>query len=287
MPVPYIWSTEFSFVLAGTQRAIRRTVYPSSSPVAHGVTWQWEADIPGRWNDFDIDISTHLEECWNKNISTVDLTGKFGVPYHIDLKNKTQTRIDTGRTRKIRQTFTATSYPLNTNSGNAVPSTQNGLKRKTVINKNSSLKKSKFGSSAAAAGLGPPPQSFPINGLVSLPSNSPSPGSLPQSVMTGSQPIQGPITRNRYNQTVSAFPLPPTTQTSMPGSSSGSIPSSLGPAFGSLQMPTSSPYLQPGSMTSQPIGFGFQSSGFLNFSQASSGQTGNQPFSFGSQPPAM
>lgn len=42
----------------------------------------------------------------------VDLsTSKFGLPYHIDLSLLTQTRIHTGRVRKIQRVFTKVSYP--------------------------------------------------------------------------------------------------------------------------------------------------------------------------------
>ena len=289
--------THVILFFVGTTRAVRRTLYPSTSPVAHGITWQWEADVAGKWNDFDLDVASYLEECMNKNVLQVDLnSSKFMLPYYIDLKNLTQTRLHTGRVRKIRRTFTTTSYPFDTNSGNA-SSSQNGMKRKTVINKNASSKKSKasFPSlSMTSTGFVPPMQSLPINGLVSLPSVSAMQGALPQPAGIGMQSVQGPVTRNRYNQTVSAFSAQSAMQNSMPGgSSSGSIPVNTATGnqaagnqlmFGGPLFPaTSLPYL-PSSLGSQTGGFGFPPTSFPSYLPPFPSQSGNQPYTFGSQP---
>ena len=288
---PLLLFTVMLLFFAGTQRAIRRSIYPTNSPIAHGITWQWEADVAGKWHDFDIEVATYLEDCLNKNNHQVDLMAKFGLPYHIDLKNMTQMRIHTGRVRKIQKTFTSMSYPYDTNSG-TVSVSQNGLKRKTVINKNAALKKSKI-SFPASSGL-VPPQTMPINGLVSLPNVSMTQGTLPQPAVIGTQSVQGPLTRNRLNQTVSAFTAQNSTQSGMPGSSPSSAPVSAAAGNqavgnqslfgGSWHFPSTLPYQAPSNMGSQTSSFGFQPSNFLNFLPTATGQSGSQPFMFGSQP---
>ena len=297
-------------------------MYPATSPVARGVTWQWEADVLGKWNDFDIDVATHLEENMNKNVTFVDLTtSMFHLPYHIDLNQMTQTRVNTGRTRKIRQAFTSMSYPPDTGQSGA--SAQNGVKRKTVINKAASLKKSKTVSSSASAtpGFVPPHQNLPHNGIIfpNFPStqgsNSQPPslqGGNSQMPVTGSQQ-QGPLTRNKYQQVMTGFSSQtptgnqtstssslPGTSSSIFGNSSNTNPISLPPGshsmFGSWHTPTTLPYM-PGTPSSsksqtsgisQISGFGLQPPGFLSFLNLPTSHAGNQPgFSFGSQPIPM
>ncbi|XP_052802499.1 E3 ubiquitin-protein ligase DTX1-like [Mya arenaria] len=98
----------------GTQRAMRRSIVPSTSPIAKGITWQWEGDVPGSWCHFDLEVAEYLDECFVKNPRVfIDLRStKFRLPYHIDLANMTQTRIHTGRVRKLQRVFTSRNYPL-------------------------------------------------------------------------------------------------------------------------------------------------------------------------------
>ena len=291
-------------------------MYPPTSPIARGITWQWESDILGRWNDFDVNVATHLEENMNKNNTFVDLTTSvFNLPYQIDLKQMTQTRVNTGRTRKIRRNFTSVSYSTDTGQS----SVQNGVKRKTVINNAASLKKSKTASSSGSAmsGFGPPPQNLPLNGLVypNFPSGQGS-NSLQPSLQGGNSQIpltvsqqQGPLTRNKY-QAMTGFSShtsagnQSSTSSNLPGTSSsifgmGSSSNPIGQLPGSHSMigswhtPTTLPFM-PGSSSSsasqttgfsQTSGFGLQPPGFLSFLNPAASNVGNQPgFSFGSQP---
>jgi len=109
---------------SGTQRHVRRRVLPSSSPIAKGITWQWEGDTPGAWIDFDVDVAEYIEDCFHKRLMLIDLsTSPFRLPYHLDILQMIQKRIHTGRVRKIQRTFTKVSYPSDT-SGQ-----QSGVKR--------------------------------------------------------------------------------------------------------------------------------------------------------------
>ena len=232
----------------------------------------------------------------------------------------TQTRVNTGRTRKIRQAFTPMSYPSDRNAGQSSASSQNGLKRKTVINKNASLKKSKTvpSWSSAASGFVPPPQTFPVNGLPTFPnfpttqgSNSQQPslqGGQSQIPVTVFQQQQGPLTRNKYNQAMSGFSsqppagTQPSTSSTLPGTgssifgmgSSSNISNQSQSMFGTWHTPTTFPYLPSSSATSQTSGFsptsgfGLQPPSFHSFLNPSSSHTGSQQgFSFGSQPMPM
>lgn len=93
----------------GKFRAIRRAVYPATSPVGRGVTWQWEEK--GKWYNFDIDVCTYIDECRSRNIFDVSLLQVFDIMWRIDLKTMTKIGDCTGRTFRVREAFLPMPYP--------------------------------------------------------------------------------------------------------------------------------------------------------------------------------
>ncbi len=89
---------------SGTQRQVRRTIYPPGSAPAAGVLWQWSGDAPNQWNSYDLEVANLLEDANTKNLQSVDLSqtpSKF--PYIINLRMMSQTRHGSGYVRNVRR----------------------------------------------------------------------------------------------------------------------------------------------------------------------------------------
>lgn len=227
---------------------MRRTVQPSSSPLAKGITWQWEGDALGSWCDFDIEIINYLDECFVKGQTFVDLSkSKFFLPYHIDLKAMTQTRIETGRVRNIQRVFTSVSYPKDTSMSGTSSA---GVKRQPGGNtgKTATTKRSRS-STATSAGSGTGSVSATavsvsnmFNSYVSQQTNSlfPTNSSLVPASNTGPQQLptpalhQGPVTRRRYILSKTSLGLQNQSQANQ------SLPVTMTSAFSAVPTQTSS-----------------------------------------------
>lgn len=186
--------------VTGTQRPVRRRVLPSHSPIARGITWQWEGDIPGSWNDFDVDVAEFIDDCYLKKQTMIDLkSSKFALPYVIDLSKMTQTRTHTGRVRKVQRVFTKTSYPSdqggNMQTGTKRPNNASAtlpVKKAKLANSTNNIQNSALSSSVSSlphfsSNSNPHNFSFTVNPLFNTLHH---PG--------GSSTGQGPITRRQY-----------------------------------------------------------------------------------------
>lgn len=49
-------------MLTGTARPVRRQLLADSSPPGKGIIWQWEGDVRGQWNTFDMEVACLLED---------------------------------------------------------------------------------------------------------------------------------------------------------------------------------------------------------------------------------
>ncbi|KAL4224215.1 putative E3 ubiquitin-protein ligase dtx2 [Mactra antiquata] len=269
-PMLYLYSIDVKGLCqtrqgTGKQRPVRRTVLPSSSPLAKGITWQWEGDVLGSWCDFDIEIIEYLENCFTKGQLVIDLLkSKFMLPYLIDLKSMTQKRVETGRLRNIQRVFLSTSYPMDSSS------TSSGTKRSSTGG-SSSHKKSRTSVTASTSGL-TQSSSISVSSSVISSSTVVSPPGFTSSVPAGFSmsasnlynPIvnglnstsmmpgshisthRGPLTRRRYNQTVSSIsqlqPQPHGASLSTQPCSLPSTSFSVNAAHNSLSSATSSPF---------------------------------------------
>lgn len=268
---------------------MRRRVIPSSSPLAKGITWQWEGDVAGAWNDFDIDVAEYIDDCFLKNQKLIDLTNsQFHLPYVLDLSQMTQTRIHTGRVRKIQRVFTLTSYPTDP----AGLSVQTGVKRQrdTSQTANIMLRRTRvasvFGGSGvstatsvtssfqtSAASSGTHSNIVPLFSH-SLSTNATGPGvsntNVGPSLHSNFHHSHGPLTRRRYQHALSA-------QSSTVPASLGSQQSSGSTAF----QGTGVSYFNPQFGMAAPFGSattGFQPGLFSNVTSQSAGPS--QPPSF-------
>ena len=93
---------------------MRRQLLASSSPPGKGIIWQWEGDVRGQWNTFDMEVACLLEDHFsNPSTQNTELNlSKTAVklPYIMDLSRMTQKRIETGRLRMIRRELLAMPY---------------------------------------------------------------------------------------------------------------------------------------------------------------------------------
>ena len=187
--------------------------------MAKGITWQWEGDILGRWNDFDVDVIECLEDCFSRGQTFIDLTlTPMCLPYHIDLSKMTQTRVNTGRVRKIQRVFTSSSYPLDLSTSGGTSSSN---KRAMAPSNNVLVKRPKTSSSSInSASAATSATSFSSLSLTVPSSTSAVFGqqssfthqsvsannsiSAPSSVIQFGQG-QGPLTRSRYNSGLAAM----------------------------------------------------------------------------------
>uniref|UniRef100_K1Q1B7 E3 ubiquitin-protein ligase n=1 Tax=Magallana gigas TaxID=29159 RepID=K1Q1B7_MAGGI len=98
----------------GTARPVRRQLLADSSPPGKGIIWQWEGDVRGQWNTFDMEVACLLEDHFsNPSTQNTELNlSKTAVklPYIMDLSKMTQKRIETGRLRMIRRELLAMPY---------------------------------------------------------------------------------------------------------------------------------------------------------------------------------
>ena len=257
------------FTFSGTQRPVRRTVLPSSSPLAKGITWQWEGDALGSWCDFDIEIINFLDECFVKGQKLIDLSkSKFFLPYHIDLNAMTQKRIETGRVRNIQRTFTSVSYPKESSL-----QTSSSMKRQSSqsAGKSSMSAKKSRSSTVPAAAVGATTTTTVSTVPIMTVSNSVNmiPHSAHSNPMSLNAHIpnpfnlghQGPLTRRRYIQSQSALSQHNQSNSLVPPSNQ-SIPVTMPSTFSSLQSHSTS---VPQTGTS-----------FMTFSNFQSGMFGNQ-----------
>ncbi|KAL3856849.1 hypothetical protein ACJMK2_011560 [Sinanodonta woodiana] len=126
----------------GTFRKVKRNVYPPNTPVAQGIFWQWEGDIPGCWQDYDVELGTYIEDCYAKGHKCFNLQNAvFRFPYQIDFVKMQQIRIETGRCRQIRRIqYPGGSYPTDVgstaSSGTSSTSTDSNGKKRKRVNKN-------------------------------------------------------------------------------------------------------------------------------------------------------
>lgn len=102
------------YMLTGTARPVRRQLLADSSPPGKGIIWQWEGDVRGQWNTFDMEVACLLEDHFsNPSTQNTELNlSKTAVklPYIMDLSKMTQKRIETGRLRMIRRELLAMPY---------------------------------------------------------------------------------------------------------------------------------------------------------------------------------
>lgn len=100
--------------MSGTARPVRRQLLADSSPPGKGIIWQWEGDVRGQWNTFDMEVACLLEDHFsNPSTQNTELNlSKTAVklPYIMDLSKMTQKRIETGRLRMIRRELLAMPY---------------------------------------------------------------------------------------------------------------------------------------------------------------------------------
>ncbi len=97
------------FVLfLGTQRQIRRSLYPADSPPGLGVKWCWSGDY-GNWHDYNMDATCLLETSRSRSLPTVDLS-PCSLPYDVDLVRMVQRRKQTGFTRVVKRDVTGMIY---------------------------------------------------------------------------------------------------------------------------------------------------------------------------------
>lgn len=268
---------------------MRRRVIPSSSPLAKGITWQWEGDVAGAWNDFDIDVAEYIDDCFIKKQKLVDLTiSQFHLPYLLDLSQMTQTRIHTGRVRKIQRVFTSTSYPTDP----AGLSVHTGVKRQrdTLQTAQTVLKRTR--AAAVSGGSGISTASSVISSLQtsaassgtqsnmvphfssSLSTSAAGPGvsntNVGPSLLPNFLHSHGPLTRRRYQHAVSA--------------QSNTVPANLGSqqSSGSTTFHGAGvPYFNPQFGMAAPFGSattGFQPGLFSNATSQAAGSS--QPPSF-------
>ena len=90
---------------------IQRSIHPSDSPAAHGVSWQWS--MHGLWNVYDLEAASILEKAYKKrHNSFVDLSSSScGLPYVVDFSRWRQTNTNTGFERDVRR-VNVTSMPV-------------------------------------------------------------------------------------------------------------------------------------------------------------------------------
>lgn len=276
---------------------MRRTIVPSSSPIAKGIIWQWEGDIPGTWCDFDLEVIEYLDTCFLQGQQIVlDLSvSKFRLPYYIDLGKMTQTRIHTGRVRKIQRVFSSMNYPTDSSSApsgskrQSTASSQSGSKktRSSAVLTSSSIPSATFppstaGTSPAVTSLAAPgltsnphlnvnPVTLPNASLSSIPNFSFGSASVassaPFSFMASVSPFtnhRGPVTRRRHLMYTQ-------------GLSNTLGPTSLGPQNqGGVQSVTNSSTnsllnLPQPSLTNHNLGFGSNQSHNLSYPPLSGG----------------
>ncbi|XP_074642062.1 E3 ubiquitin-protein ligase DTX4-like [Tubulanus polymorphus] len=119
------------------QIPIRRKIYSADTPPGSGVEWKWSGDS-GSWYLYDIETACVLENAFNRNISNVDLTIENpSLPYKIDLKSMTQTRIGTGFIRHVQRVpltsvYTPICMPNATKSAAAVASSNRVTRSKSA-----------------------------------------------------------------------------------------------------------------------------------------------------------
>lgn len=181
-----------------------------------------------------------------KGQTFVDLSkSKFFLPYHIDLKAMTQTRIETGRVRNIQRVFTSVSYPkdMSTVSSAGVKRQPGGNTGKTATTKRSrSLTAASAGSAVGLVSSTAASVSNMFNSYVSQQTNSlfPTNSNLVPASNTGQQKLptpalpKGPVTRRRYflSQTSHALQNQP--------QANQSIPVTMTSAFSAVPTQTSS-----------------------------------------------
>ncbi|XP_035691079.1 E3 ubiquitin-protein ligase DTX1-like [Branchiostoma floridae] len=98
----------------GTVRSVRRKEYPPDSAPGRGVVWQWWGDCA--WSLYDMDTCYVLEAAYISGAPSVDLLHTLAnLPYTIDFRTMTQTRQETGYTRKIQRVQMPVVYPLSGN----------------------------------------------------------------------------------------------------------------------------------------------------------------------------
>ncbi|KAI8505248.1 E3 ubiquitin-protein ligase dtx1 [Branchiostoma belcheri] len=98
----------------GTVRSVRRKEYPPESAPGRGVVWQWWGDCA--WSLYDMDTCYVLEGAYISGLPSVDLLHTMAnLPYTIDFRTMTQTRQETGYTRKIQRVQMPVVYPLSGN----------------------------------------------------------------------------------------------------------------------------------------------------------------------------
>ncbi|KAG8451723.1 hypothetical protein GDO86_003787 [Hymenochirus boettgeri] len=98
----------------GTMRFVRKSLYPSDSAPAKGISWEWLSD-EGYWTSYEMPVAIFLEETFCKQSPVADL-GAFGLHYKVDLSSNIQTNKQTGFRRQI-QRRNDIPYPLTSKMG--------------------------------------------------------------------------------------------------------------------------------------------------------------------------
>ena len=108
------------WLVSGSVRHVRRSVYPSTHPVAKGIRWQWSGDQHGCWHDYDFEVAAVLEDELQKGTPTIDLSTKFPMmQYKVDLHVMEQYKLNTGFVRSVKR-LTNHAFKYQSASG-AVP----------------------------------------------------------------------------------------------------------------------------------------------------------------------
>ncbi|XP_018102355.1 probable E3 ubiquitin-protein ligase DTX2 isoform X2 [Xenopus laevis] len=98
----------------GTMRSVRKSLYPSDSAPAKGISWEWMND-EACWTVYEMPITIYLDENYCNGRPLVDLAA-FGLPYQIDLTSCIQTNKMTGFRRQIQRRADI-PYPLTSAMG--------------------------------------------------------------------------------------------------------------------------------------------------------------------------
>ncbi|OCT92266.1 deltex 2, E3 ubiquitin ligase S homeolog isoform X1 [Xenopus laevis] len=85
----------------GTMRSVRKSLYPSNSAPAKGISWEWIND-EACWTSYEMPITIYLDENYCNGRPLVDL-GAFGLPYQVELNSCIQTNKMTGFRRQVQR----------------------------------------------------------------------------------------------------------------------------------------------------------------------------------------
>ncbi|XP_053678979.1 protein deltex [Anopheles nili] len=93
--------------------AVRRCLYPASSPAALGIKWEWQSVLgKGGWNRYPLDIQSLIEQAWSNGEPMIDLEETaVGKPYLIDFTCMTYLNKSNGTVNHVRRKKQA-PYPL-------------------------------------------------------------------------------------------------------------------------------------------------------------------------------